>query len=61
VRAYTGQKVGTLPELWDIAIEKLNSNKEVMSLEDLEKLPKPYCETCTSTMGRHRKGCPKYK
>lgn len=61
LKAYTGQLKGTFAELWEMAVEKAMHSHTSMSIEEMELIPKPYCEFCTSTQGRHRKGCPKYK
>lgn len=61
LKAYTGQLKGTFSELWEMAIIKASETATAMTIEEMEAIPKPYCEFCTSTQGRHRKGCPKYK
>ena len=61
LKAYTGQLKGTFSELLEMAINKASEANTAMTIEEMEAIPKPYCEFCTSTQGRHRKGCPKYK
>lgn len=53
--------------LWKITLSKIKSELHPPTLEigtdgvikDLLQLP--YCTTCTSSKGRHKKGCPKFK
>lgn len=72
--AYVGSDTGVLSfsRLWEITLSKVKSelNPPVLYIapdgvvtDVLPPLPieKKYCDTCVSTKGRHRKGCPKYK
>ena len=66
--AYTGSRE-KFPTLWELAIERARS--EVSPPIDLTPIingenhvqvkVERYCDTCISTKGRHRKGCPKFK
>jgi hypothetical protein len=55
--------------LWEVMVVKLTNDvydKAVMPdtsglTNDVFTLATPYCTTCTSTKGRHKKGCPKFK
>jgi hypothetical protein len=65
--AYTGSSVDdtSFARLWEITISKVNHelNPPTVEVGFGEIVPTiiKYCETCVSTKGRHRKGCPKFK
>lgn len=75
--AYVGSPTGELSfsRLWEIVLSKVKSELhppifEIQSsgiIVDINPSTTPsvpekrYCDTCVSTKGRHRKGCPKYK
>lgn len=68
--AYVGSEIDSLDfsRLWTITLSKVKFELHPPTLEiqpdgiivDVPQAPK-YCDTCVSTAGRHRKGCPKYK
>ncbi len=68
--AYVGSPIGELSfsRLWEITLSKIKFELHPPVLEiqkdgliiDIPPVKK-YCDTCVSTAGRHRKGCPKYK
>jgi sucrose-6-phosphate hydrolase SacC (GH32 family) len=74
---YTNKKEGTFAELFELAVkqvtnilqkeadQKLELHKAMLngSVTVMPQVPevKKYCDTCTSTKGRHKKGCPKFK
>lgn len=71
--AYVGSEIGTLAfsRLFDITLAKVKSELHPPVLEIgtdglVTDVPQStpvikYCDTCVSTKGRHRKGCPKFK
>jgi hypothetical protein len=62
--AYTGEKpTEYFPRLWEIAIKRARKDLDAPT-EDTVLAPveePPYCNFCTSTSGRHKKGCPKFR
>lgn len=67
--AYVGSPTGSLTfsRLWEIVLSKVKYElhppmMEIQSDGLVVTVPPPkYCNTCISTKGRHRKGCPKFK
>lgn len=55
--------------LWEVITVKITNdfhpltteNKEEVINTDVAPVQNVYCTTCTSTKGRHKKGCPKFK
>ena len=73
---YTNCKEGgsqtNFADLFELAVKQVTSilEKEAEQKKRLYEamlngsvivIPKKYCDTCTSTKGRHKKGCPKFK
>lgn len=73
--AYIGSPADlAFSRLWEITLSKVKYELHPPAFEigadgiitDVPVIPptepiKKYCDTCVSTAGRHRKGCPKYK
>jgi len=56
--------------LWEVITVKVandvhplvtESKEEIINNVDVPPVQNVYCTTCTSTKGRHKKGCPKFK
>ena len=60
---YTGDSLdNSFSQLWELTVLRAQSElNPPKSTEGEVATTERYCLTCTSTKGRHKKGCPKFK